>query len=36
MQDKVSAEETPPLKPSDEEVNPYTIFPSPEENLKVF
>ncbi|XP_027097012.1 glutamine--tRNA ligase [Coffea arabica] len=35
VKDKVSAEETPPLKPSDEEVNPYTIFPSPEENLKV-
>ncbi|XP_027153022.1 glutamine--tRNA ligase-like [Coffea eugenioides] len=35
VKDKVSAEETPPLKPSDEEVNPYAIFPSPEENLKV-
>ncbi|XP_073295082.1 glutamine--tRNA ligase, cytoplasmic [Primulina huaijiensis] len=27
--------ETPPQKPSEEEINPYTIFPSPEENLKV-
>ncbi|XP_073035799.1 glutamine--tRNA ligase, cytoplasmic-like [Primulina eburnea] len=27
--------ETPPQKPSEEEMNPYTIFPSPEENLKV-
>ncbi|KAL3507020.1 hypothetical protein ACH5RR_032402 [Cinchona calisaya] len=35
VEDKVSAEETPPVKPSDEEVNPYAIFPSPQENLKV-
>lgn len=35
VEDKVCADETPPLKPSDEEVNPYAIFPSPEENLKV-
>lgn len=27
--------ETPPQKPSEEEINPYTIFPSAEENFKV-
>ncbi|CAI9096164.1 OLC1v1032248C1 [Oldenlandia corymbosa var. corymbosa] len=34
VKEKVSAEAT-PTKPPEEEINPYAIFPSPEENLKV-
>ncbi|KAL0446863.1 UNVERIFIED_CONTAM: Glutamine--tRNA ligase [Sesamum latifolium] len=34
-EDKVIIEETAPPKPSEEEINPFSIFPSPEENFKV-
>ncbi|KAK9105773.1 hypothetical protein Scep_022617 [Stephania cephalantha] len=33
--DKVSVVETPSVQPSEEDLNPFTIFPPPEENLKV-
>lgn len=35
VEGKVSVEEKPPSKPLEEELNPYNIFPLPEENLKV-
>lgn len=35
LQVKSTPEEAPQLTPSEEEVNPYLIFPSPEENYKV-
>ncbi|XP_075103234.1 glutamine--tRNA ligase-like [Nicotiana tabacum] len=35
VEDKAKIEETPAPKPSEEELNPYSIFPSPEENYKV-
>ncbi|KAL0408875.1 UNVERIFIED_CONTAM: Glutamine--tRNA ligase [Sesamum radiatum] len=34
-EDKIIIEETAPPKPSEEELNPFSIFPSPEENFKV-
>ncbi|KAK4430229.1 Glutamine--tRNA ligase, cytoplasmic [Sesamum alatum] len=34
-EDKAIVEETAPAKPSEEEINPFSIFPSPEENFKV-
>ncbi|KAI3453042.1 hypothetical protein Pfo_009705 [Paulownia fortunei] len=34
-EDKAIIEETAPPKPSEEEINPFSIFPSPEENFKV-
>lgn len=33
MQEKATVEET--AEPSEEETNPFLIFPSPEENFKV-
>ncbi|CAK9159504.1 unnamed protein product [Ilex paraguariensis] len=35
IEDKATSEDTPPLQPSEEELNPFLIFPSPEENFKV-
>nr|GMD15320.1 glutamine--tRNA ligase [Ipomoea batatas] len=35
VESKASKEETPAPNPSEEELNPYSIFPSPEENYKV-
>ncbi|KAK6157682.1 hypothetical protein DH2020_011930 [Rehmannia glutinosa] len=34
-EDKAVVEETAPAKPSEEEINPFSIFPSPEQNFKV-
>ncbi|KAL0326986.1 UNVERIFIED_CONTAM: Glutamine--tRNA ligase [Sesamum angustifolium] len=34
-EDQVIIEETAPPKPSEEEINPFSIFPSPDENFKV-
>ncbi|KAL0463565.1 UNVERIFIED_CONTAM: Glutamine--tRNA ligase, cytoplasmic [Sesamum latifolium] len=34
-EDKAIVEETAPAKPSEEEINPFSIFPSPEQNFKV-
>ncbi|OVA09450.1 Glutamyl/glutaminyl-tRNA synthetase [Macleaya cordata] len=34
-EDKVIAVQTPSVAPSEEELNPFTIFPRPEENIKV-
>ncbi|KAK4484231.1 hypothetical protein RD792_011455 [Penstemon davidsonii] len=34
-EDKTIVEEIAPPKPSEEEINPFSIFPSPEENFKV-
>ncbi|XP_020554286.1 glutamine--tRNA ligase isoform X2 [Sesamum indicum] len=34
-EDKFIIEETAPPKPSEEEINPFSIFPSPDENFKV-
>lgn len=30
------AVQTPSVPPTEEELNPFTIFPGPEENIKVF
>ncbi|XP_077213013.1 glutamine-tRNA ligase, putative / glutaminyl-tRNA synthetase, putative / GlnRS isoform X2 [Tasmannia lanceolata] len=35
LEDQVRAVDTPSVTPSEEELNPFTIFPSPEENFKV-
>ncbi|KAK9091324.1 hypothetical protein Sjap_024501 [Stephania japonica] len=35
VEDKVTVVETPSVQPSEEDLNPFTIFPPPEENLKV-
>eukprot|EP00262_Sarcandra_glabra_P014698 TRINITY_DN434_c0_g1_i1.p1 TRINITY_DN434_c0_g1~~TRINITY_DN434_c0_g1_i1.p1 ORF type:complete len:810 (+),score=162.12 TRINITY_DN434_c0_g1_i1:228-2432(+) len=35
VEDQVSAVDTPSLPPSEEEINPFAIFPKPEENFKV-
>ena len=35
MQDKTVALETSPAQPAEEELNPFLIFPQPEENFKV-
>ncbi|KAL8470684.1 hypothetical protein ACS0TY_033305 [Phlomoides rotata] len=34
-EEKTIVEETAPTKPNEEEINPFSIFPSPEENFKV-
>ncbi|KAK2979963.1 hypothetical protein RJ640_017978 [Escallonia rubra] len=35
VEDKSTADDVPPPNPSEEELNPFLIFPSPEENFKV-
>lgn len=35
VQDKTVALETSPAQPAEEELNPFLIFPQPEENFKV-
>lgn len=35
VEEKIVAVDAPPVQPSEEELNPFSIFPNPEENFKV-